>query len=78
MSGRGSVSRSFNYARKYSNPEFREKLHEYNKLRFRNRKKKENKRCIDCGILVSPNALRCKSCSIRNNYNKYYKDRENR
>lgn len=78
MNGRGSVSRSFNYARKYLNPEFRRKCQEYSRIKAKRRKEEANKRCVDCGVLISPDSIRCKNCSIRHNYEKYYKNKENR
>lgn len=70
--GRGSVSRCLRYYEKYeTDPEFRQRVLEGGRLRNKARKKKINKRCVDCGKLISPNSTRCKRCSIRNNYNKY-------
>lgn len=74
--GTGSVSRSFNYQKKYqNNPEFRKKVNEYSRKKYWKKKEKDNNRCVDCNKLISENATRCKACSIQNNYNKFYRNR---
>ena len=65
--GSGSVSRSFNYEKKKNRKGYKEWLTEYNKQRNLKRKKKVNNRCKDCNLLISPDATRCKKCSIINN-----------
>lgn len=62
---RGSVSRSFSYERKWEDPEFRKKSLERNKKNQLKRKKKENKRCLDCNKLIYPKSIRCSKCSIK-------------
>jgi len=70
-SGSGSVSRSFNFLKKYNTLEFRIKSNKRSKLNNMKRKKKINNRCKDCNKLISVNAIRCNKCSI-----KYIKKRE--
>jgi ribosomal protein L40E len=64
--GRGSVSRRFNYlARKERDPVWHKKIKEMTRLNQLKRRKKINKRCIDCNALISPDATRCQSCSSK-------------
>lgn len=65
--GRGSVSRAFRYLKKREDKKFVEKLRR-NSIETRKRRKiKINNRCIDCNKLISPDAIRCKVCSIKRN-----------
>ena len=72
--GRGSVSRSIRYHRRYENDKkFRERIKEREKRYKINRKKKINKRCIDCNKLINPEATRCRKCSIKRHRIEYLK-----
>lgn len=62
---RGSVSRSFNYEKKWEDPKFRQKSLDRNKKNEKLRKIKINNRCLDCKKLINPDSIRCKKCSIK-------------
>ena len=64
--GRGSVSRGFIYLRrKKRDPEFYSKKLKNSSDYERRRKKRVNKRCIDCNKLICPSAIRCKVCNYK-------------
>lgn len=71
--GRGSVSRSFVYERRWKDEEFRKNSIERNKKSRLKRNKKINNRCKDCNKLISPSSLRCQKCSIKYIRKKYLK-----
>ena len=63
--GRGSVSRSIRRLDRLETEKgLREKLQKINRKSQLKRKKKFNKRCIDCNKLIFPHATRCKSCHL--------------
>ena len=76
--GRGSVSRSIRYHRRYeSDKKFRDKIRECSKRNRTKRMIKINKRCIDCKKLISPKATRCRECSIKMNRKDYLEELNN-
>lgn len=73
--GKGSVSRAFNYEKKAQNKKYKEKMNALSRKYKLRSMKKINKRCIECGKLISPKSTRCKACSIISNHNKYLEGR---
>jgi hypothetical protein len=72
--GRGSVSRSIRFHKKYEqDKEFRERVKQRQKIYKLRRKKKMNKRCLDCNKLINPEATRCRKCSIKRHRIEYLK-----
>ena len=75
--GTGSVSRSMRYYTRIEDEKFRNKIREHSRKNMINRKRRINKRCIDCKILISPEANRCRECSIKNHRKNYLEELNN-
>lgn len=75
--GRGSVSRSIRFHKKYEqDKEFRERVKQRQKIYKLRRKKKMNKRCLDCKKLIGTESTRCRECNIKNNRKIYLRNLE--
>lgn len=42
--------------------------------KMKNRVKKANKKCLDCGCLIFPKARRCKSCNTKKRHKEFFKN----
>ena len=62
----GNVSRSLRYHdKKEEYPEWYKNRQEIAKISHLKIKKKVNKRCVDCGELITPRSTRCGSCGTK-------------